>query len=624
MSECICTEDCFEMIEDNGDDFSMGEVVAGPGVAPGGTTGQYLRKKSSVNYDTEWADLDAFYYVLECNATQIAYNPNSQDGHTVAPASVTLNVYKFFPDGRKTAANAYSLTTDLSWSKDGDTTDSFQDTLVSFSGTSTWTFYIPTDVIDINGLGTAKFTVQDEDNIPMASITIPIIPNVAKIDDTLTQAGEAADAKATGDALNTKAPVITDSASGAIASFPDGADGMPMKSLVCEINPVQDLHGYDYPWPAGGGKNLADPAKLKVESVNTTGNTTSVGDTAYRTQFFDALSAGTYTLKTYEISNIRYLRYAYEINEETSVVGLSSDSNPLTITLSNDVTNFRIAFRKQDSSSITETVYCQLESGSSATDFAPYSNICPISGHTGCEVYVEDEYDAEADPTVEIAFPSGTTVYGGTLDVTTGVLTLDKIGVIYNGSEEGWARNGNNGYYINAPANNYSNDAPLSNYLIGMVPGKGGSLSTWACRLNEAKAKLLVKPDTSVYDTVEKWQTYLSENPLTVVFGLATVITYQLETHQVATLLGTNNVWHDANGDTEVEYCADTKLFIEKLTQPTEDDMIANSNIASGVYFMVGNNLYLSTAAILAGDPIKPGTNCTLTNLAAALNAINS
>ena len=52
--------------------------------------------------------------------------------------------------------------------------------------------------------------------------------------------------------------------------------------------------------------------------------------------------------------------------------------------------------------------------------------------------------------------------------------------------------------------------------------------------------------------------------------------------------------------------------------------MIADANIASGKYFIVNNNLYLSTAAILAGDPIKPGTNCTLTNLAAALNAINS
>ena len=52
--------------------------------------------------------------------------------------------------------------------------------------------------------------------------------------------------------------------------------------------------------------------------------------------------------------------------------------------------------------------------------------------------------------------------------------------------------------------------------------------------------------------------------------------------------------------------------------------MVSDSNIASGTYFMVGNNLYLSTAVIAQGDTIVPGTNCTLTNLAAALNALNS
>lgn len=51
----------------------------------------------------------------------------------------------------------------------------------------------------------------------------------------------------------------TDTASGSVASFPDGADDVPLKSLVVGIEPVQDLHGYDSPWPAGGGKNLLNP-----------------------------------------------------------------------------------------------------------------------------------------------------------------------------------------------------------------------------------------------------------------------------------------------------------------------------------------------------------------------------
>ena len=29
----------------------------------------------------------------------------------------------------------------------------------------------------------------------------------------------------------------------------------PAISVKCEVNPIQDLHGYDSPWLAGGGKN---------------------------------------------------------------------------------------------------------------------------------------------------------------------------------------------------------------------------------------------------------------------------------------------------------------------------------------------------------------------------------
>ena len=45
---------------------------------------------------------------------------------------------------------------------------------------------------------------------------------------------------------------------------------------------------------------------------------------------------------------------------------------------------------------------------------------------------------------------------------------------------------------------------------------------------------------------------------------------------------------------------------------------------AVGDHFIYNNTLYAVTAAIAVGDTITPGTNCTATNLAAALNAINS
>ena len=107
-----------------------------------------------------------------------------------------------------------------------------------------------------------------------------------------------------------------------------------------------------------------------------------------------------------------------------------------------------------------------------------------------------------------------------------------------------------------------------------------------------------------------------------IVYPLATPVTYQLTPQEITTLLGDNCVWADT-GDVAVEYRADPTLFARKLTA-ADTDMTADSNIASGKYFIVGNNLYFSTASIAAGEGIVPGTNCTATDLAAALNAINT
>ena len=108
-----------------------------------------------------------------------------------------------------------------------------------------------------------------------------------------------------------------------------------------------------------------------------------------------------------------------------------------------------------------------------------------------------------------------------------------------------------------------------------------------------------------------------------VVYPLNEPFTVQLTPETLSTLLGANNIWADT-GDTTVNYRADTTMYIDKLTGSTEEDMIADAPIASGKYFLVGNRLFLSTASIAAGATLTPGTNCTETNLAAALNALNS
>ena len=106
-----------------------------------------------------------------------------------------------------------------------------------------------------------------------------------------------------------------------------------------------------------------------------------------------------------------------------------------------------------------------------------------------------------------------------------------------------------------------------------------------------------------------------------VVYELAEPIHYPLTPTEIKTLLGQNNIWADT-GDTEVEYRADTTLYIKRLTE-SDTDMVADANIVSGQYFMVGTDLYKATVNIASGASVVVGTNATKISLAQALNEIN-
>ena len=536
--------------------------------------------------------------------------------------------------------------------------------------------------------------------------------------------------------LNHKADVIYDTASGDIASFPDGADGLPVKDLTVAIEPVQDLHGYENPWPAGGGKNLLDDSNLRRGYLNPqTAN--FVADTNYIT-YTVSLPSGTYTFST-DLENCYLVRWfvnnvAHEIMTATNITSITLETSAaLSIVIRNTSTS--------DIASITP--HSMIEAGSTATAYAPYSNICPISGFTGMNVtragknildassltwtmgilddngnptssdtshysnairvdggkaytingtltsgvstyriYFRDAYqnwisrtatienapytfttpqncrfiqiqcrniltlsDAqlEAGSTASpyepfgqvypITFPSGTTVYGGTPKLPSCVLTVDKSADFLPTS--GWEMVSGGGLFYNDSAlpdsnhNDSNSEWKCDRYIVA------NAVSNSTTAKNRPDFTIMSMTGTtytrrifvrdSRYSSADDFMASLS-TPIELFYELASPQTVTLTpTEVITTLLGQNNIWADC-GPVSVEYPCDTKLYIERLTAPEEDDMIANQNIASGVYFMVGNNLYLSTATITAGEAIVPGTggNCTALSLADALNNLNS
>lgn len=160
------------------------------------------------------------------------------------------------------------------------------------------------------------------------------------------------------------------------------------ESLVVELEPKQDLHGYDYPWPGGAGKN-----KLNLSEY--TGN-------SYALYGFAATISGedvTVTLTNYSMTGAAE---SFEMLMNTDATfdktGLSikafisaGDNYVSGVRWSNVHSNNNIAIDLQNLSqglnaTITMRIMVYDTSSGEPTTYEPYSNICPITGYTECEV----------------------------------------------------------------------------------------------------------------------------------------------------------------------------------------------------------------------------------------------
>ena len=229
---------------------------------------------------------------------------------------------------------------------------------------------------------------------------------------------------------------IKDTATGAIASFPDGADNMPLKSLVINIEPVQDLHGFEKPWPGGAVDNKLSFGAAFTETVN---GITIKSD-----------GRGTYTLSgtasaqadfKFNIPEVTMPSPCY-IHVHNSAAGSSAGAINLEFyngETRKDYWGFSTANRIGNSTSALggQTINALgflIESGeaisgtltispmaletSTPTDFIPWSNICPISGHTGANVTAAGKNLLKLNNGTYTVAHTTVTVSNGTITVT--------------------------------------------------------------------------------------------------------------------------------------------------------------------------------------------------------------
>ena len=166
-----------------------------------------------------------------------------------------------------------------------------------------------------------------------------------------------------------------------------------LKSVKVEFSPIQDLHGYANPWPAGGGKNIL-PITATTQTVN--GTTLTVNNDGTFTvsgtpsaQARIVLSSATFSglgnitfSRTQSVTGIRY--YCTQ-----SDGGSTTYPTLTTTTIDSDVYSWSYIQIEINTtfSGTAVTLGVQIEKGSSSTSWTPYSNLCPISGWTGANIY---------------------------------------------------------------------------------------------------------------------------------------------------------------------------------------------------------------------------------------------
>lgn len=394
------------------------------------------------------------------------------------------------------------------------------------------------------------------------------------------------------------ATLITDTASGAIATFPDGSDGVPMRSVTVDMEPVQDLHGQANPWTGGGGKNILDVASRAISDYLTTPKTiraeactvTKDGDTltcivtGAWSKIWLAIDTSTLVNgQTYTVSamfsnpsgnlvGVSWFDTAWHntvVDNSTSVkleTSFTYDSSYAQITLGFIVNN-----TTESTGNTVVISEMQLEKGSTASSFAPYSNICPITGRSEVGVWREATYDTSADPALTVQL--GQTVYGGTVDVVSGVLTVDRAMVQLDGKGANyWNKSSKypGGFYFDIDLfNDYYHITPRKNTPFLCSHAKTvDNISNYVngtCYCDGSINIRIMSADT----TVAQWVEYLvaqntAGTPVEICCYLAQPVTVQLTAQQLTSLLGTNNVWSDG-GNVSVEYVADTKAYIAKV-----------------------------------------------------------
>lgn len=356
--------------------------------------------------------------------------------------------------------------------------------------------------------------------------------------------------------------------SGVVASCNDAADDVELKSCVCGIvasggggtpsSPVP-IVGYSGMNVVRCGKNRIQVSDFEQGSINSSG--VDIDSTSrLRSVFIPVISGVPYSFSVTGTDMQVYFVFEYTA-KKTHIRRTSVDNTSGSITLGATTSYFRLLLRKTNNANLTpsDITTIQLEQASSPTTY---------------ETFNGDTY--------AISWSDHGTVYGGELNVTTGVLSVTwgilslSVSDMNNTNENypGWR-----GCGIKTLIGSDKGSIAVGDFLVNVGNGLGVNTN--------GSNDICFLPYSSYGLTQTEWKTTYPDLVVKIAVKLATPQTYQLTPTQINTLLGTNNIYCDTNGTTTVEYYKSgygtTSITIHRET-PNGDPVVKTTKLHKVIY----------------------------------------
>lgn len=365
----------------------------------------------------------------------------------------------------------------------------------------------------------------------------------------------------------------TDTAEGSVASFSDGADA-PMKSLVVGIDPVQE------------GSGDPSPENIRRISGRTGVNITTCGKNILMNTARPHTSNGV----TYDVNadgTITANGTATGGNGRRDVINITNPSKALLDAFSGK----KLAGCPEGGAYNTYLIHLIIDGTLICRDTGNGVNIPDLSQYYGASnLYIDASvrtgytaenlvfkpiisedaaygvYEPYSGESIALAFPSEAgTVYGGTLDVTSGVMTVDKamvnLGNLTWNALQVMGKNLFQVQYHLFPAGAEGEPSKAWCEALKTMPyGFNTSYQTddnvlWP----HTNGSFLVS--CSTYTDVALFKEAM--NGVYLVYPMKTPQVYQLTPAEVKSMFGINNIYADC-GNISVEYRADTTTYINR------------------------------------------------------------